>query len=63
MIGYKSTFFNFDWLNGLTALSSPIYKKILVTNQFLFWTGHIQSIVKLKNNIRSLGSSDEVGIW
>ena len=42
--------------------SSPTYKKYLpLPNQLHFWTGHIQSIVKVQTKVGSPGGNSKVG--
>ena len=49
MIRYKSATVSAEWFD---CSSSPTYKKYLpLKNQLHFWTGHIQSIVKVKNKL------------
>ena len=37
--------------------SSPTYKNLPIPNQLHFWTEHVQSIVKVKNELKSRQNS------
>ena len=48
-------------LNSLTARLLRLIKYLPLPNQLHYWTRHVQSIVKVKNQVRRPGGNSKVG--